>query len=120
MEQNNKNQKNVTAPKVVTQQVSTQSETVDVNNGKNPKAIAASGLTQGIVSLVFSIVSFFIFGWLSCPALVLSIGAIVTGAKTNKESGMGIASLILGIVGTIVAIIAIILWIVALVIVIGK
>ena len=73
------------------------------NNGTGAK-------TCGILSIVFSSVSFLIFGFLSIPGLILGICGLVSSVK-NKLNG---SPLILNIIGTAISAIAFVLYLLTL------
>lgn len=60
-------------------------------------------LTCGILSIVFSVVSFFIFWWLAIVGLVLGIISLCLGSDSKK---------LLGIIGTALSAISLVLLII--------
>ena len=81
MQDNNTVQENVN----VQMNNTTQTDVSEVQN--KPKNSAKK---SAIIALVFSLISLFIFGWLSFAGLSLSITALKQ-SKTNNEPGKGIA-----------------------------
>jgi len=70
-----------------------------INGGKEfYMAIAALGL--GVLSLVLSVISFFLLGWLCFIALALGIVAIVFACIVRKKGENATAGLVCGIIGT--------------------
>lgn len=75
-----------------------------------------SSFAIGIVSIIFVIISFFIFWWLGVAALGMSISSlviIIRLLKSGRKTGLTMASLVLNIVAIVLAIIEIIVTIVA-------
>lgn len=79
-----------------------------------------ASLVLGILSTVFSVVSFFIFWWLGIIALILGILSIIFAVKSKNHYGftaMNIAGLVLGIIGTVLGTIELLIIIIAIAIV---
>lgn len=80
-----------------------------------------TALVCGIISLVFSLISYFVLWWLSIPGIILGIIAISSSAKHKKENGsfngMTIAGLVTGIIGLVLGAIALIIYIISLIII---
>lgn len=62
--------------------------------------MAIAALVLGILSLVLSVISFFLLGWLCFIALALGIVAIVLACVVRKKGEKATGGLVCGIIGT--------------------
>ena len=62
--------------------------------------MAIAALVLGIISLVLSVISFFLLGWLCFIALALGILAIVFACVVRKKGEKATGGLVCGIIGT--------------------
>lgn len=84
-------------------------------NDETAKKQETSSFATGIVSIIFGIISFFIFWWLGIAALVASISSLVVTIrlmKSGRKTGLTMASLVLNIIAIVLAIIEIIVTVV--------
>ena len=65
--------------------------------------MAIAALALGILSLVFSFISFFLLGWLCFIALILGILAIVFACVVRKKGVIATGGFVCGIIGTCVS-----------------
>lgn len=77
-----------------------------------------AALVLGILSVVFSLITFFVFWWLAIVALILGILAIVFAVRAKKKEGTwkgaGVAGLVTGIIGLVLSSISLLLFIILL------
>lgn len=77
--------------------------------------MAIAALVLGILSLVLSVASFWIFiGYLSIPALLLGIVGIILSAISMKKVHKGTGGLVMPILATVFSLIPAIIWILSL------
>ena len=62
--------------------------------------MAIAALVLGIISIVLSVISFFLLGWLCFIALALGILAIVFACVVRKKGEKATGGLVCGIIGT--------------------
>ena len=65
--------------------------------------MAIAALVLGILSLVLSVISFFLLGWLCFIALALGIIAIVFACIVRKKGEKATGGFVCGIIGTSIA-----------------
>lgn len=74
-----------------------------MKHGKEIFEMAIAALVLGILSLVLSVISFFLLGWLCFIALALGIVAIVFACIVRKKGEKATGGFVCGIIGTCIS-----------------
>ena len=96
----------------VQQTAPAQAYSVPVKKAASSKATLA--LVFGCISLLFTIISFFVLGWLSIVGLILSaiyLGIAIVDTKNNGGNGVNITAIVICAFTVILSIVAVILWV---------